>query len=72
MSKHPFKLSNTLIKRQLMQNGDDATLSKYIGQIQRLQKWQLFFPTATALCTYAGPNISTTASNKKIRAELKA
>ena len=67
MSTHPFKLRNTEIKRQPLQNGDDATLSKYIGQNQRLQKLQLFFPTATtALCIYAGPNISTNASNKKV------
>ena len=67
MSTHPFKLRNTVIKRQLLQNDDDATLSKYIGQIHCLQKLQMFFPTATtALCTYAGPNISTTASNKKV------
>jgi hypothetical protein len=56
-----------VIKRQLLQNGDDATLSKYTGQIQRLQKLQSFFPTATtALRTYAMPNISTAASNKKV------
>jgi hypothetical protein len=44
---HYKRYTRVVLKRQLLQNGDEATLSNYIGHIQRLQNLKLFFPRAT-------------------------